>query len=94
MRSAAKDQPGLLAYLTQRAGYLYISDLRYRIDRDADLRQALREVCPTAYSSAECIEAVTYITGRAHSFYTAAQALQYLDHYLAAGRPENGRDIR
>ena len=91
MRSAAKDQPGLLAYLAQRAGYLYISDLRYRVDRDADLQQALQEVRPAAYSRAECIDAVTYITGRAH---TAAQALQYLKRYLAAGRPESDRDIR
>ncbi len=94
MRSAAKDQPGLLAYLAQRAGYLYISDLRYRVDRDADLQQALQEVRPAAYSRAECIDAVTYITGRTHSFYTAAQALQYLKRYLAADRPESDRDIR
>ena len=71
----------LLDYLSAKAGCMYLSDL-HRVNNFLAVHHALRELPPDTFSVKEWNDAVRYITGEQHDFFSSDEAEKYLAEYV------------
>ena len=71
----------LLDYLSAKAGCMYLSDL-HRVNNFLAVHHALRELPPDTFSVKEWNDAVRYITGEQHDFFSSDEAENYLAEYV------------
>lgn len=79
------EKTGLLELLSFRTGCMYLSDLR-QIRLLPEIQHVVRSISPEKFSLWEWCDAVSYITGEAHSFSSPGEAASYLLNYREKSR--------